>query len=118
MSDYRDRHKVWRVVAANWEEWSGKAPEGWEAIVEVTLPSGEKVVVDQVTTTREPEFPWVILRSLAEGTGDAPHSSSSIAFVPDHHVQLVMIRFRIKDSEQKAPVGFAFTELPRESSAG
>lgn len=118
VSDYRDRHKIWRVVAANWEDWNGKAPDGWEAVVEVTLPSGEKVLVDQVTTTREPDFPWVILHSLAEGTGEAPHSSRSILFLPDHSVQLVMIRFRIKDSEQKGQVGFAYTELPRESSAG
>jgi hypothetical protein len=103
-----DRHKIWRIVANNREQLNNLAPDGYEAVVEVTIIGGETMTVGRVETSRESDFPWTMLYSKMEHQAEKPQANDYFLFVRADHVQSVAIRLR---RTGETPLGFAVAEL-------
>jgi hypothetical protein len=67
-----NRHEIWRRVKFDYEQMSTKAPEGYEAVVDVYLAGREQPVeLGFVSTHRAPDDPWVRFQQYNRAFDDA-----------------------------------------------
>lgn len=60
-----DRHRPWRIVASNCKELEGKTPEGYKAVVEVSVAGRlDPVRVEYVQTSRQADDPWTWFQAI------------------------------------------------------
>ena len=89
-----DRHKLWRIVARNREDWQKAGPDDHEAVVEVTLVGREPFVVGRVETSRDPNDPWIFLYSYSAAGFEHQMSSDSMVITREEHILSVEIKYR------------------------
>ena len=104
-----DRQKLWSIVAKTRETFHQSAPEGYGAIVEVTL-SGRSgaLVVHRAETPTNPDLPWTVFSIFSERDSAAPKESDSRILVHDDHIQGIEVRFARTTVE---PIAFTYGEL-------
>jgi hypothetical protein len=104
-----DRQKLWSIVAKTRETFHQSAPEGYGAIVEVTLAGRPgAVVVHRAETTTNPELPWTVFSIFSARDSTTPQENDSRIVVHDDHIQGIEIRFARTTVE---PIGFTYGEL-------
>ena len=74
-----DRDKLWGIVAREREAFEKAAPEGYGAIVEVTLAGRNgPMVIHRAETLRNPDLPWTLFSVLTkEDNTGAPQAGDS-----------------------------------------
>jgi hypothetical protein len=104
-----DRHRLWRIVQRNHSELENRAPEGYEAVVEVLIAGrADTLVVSRVETSRDPEYPWTMLHCFAEPEEEDLGPDDYFVFVLPDYIQSVELRFRRKGVKT---LGFSQGEL-------
>jgi hypothetical protein len=110
-----DRHKIWRIVRNNHQALEEHAPDGYNAVVEVTVAGrAEPVVLGEVHTSRDPLFPWILLAAEAEAEASP---DAHLVFVTEPYIQRVEIKYKRSTGRT---LGFAHRELaePPDSAEG
>jgi hypothetical protein len=103
-----DRQKLWSTVVRNYETFEKAAPEGYGAIVEVTLAGrAGPMVVHRAETFSNPDLPWTLLSVLSK-EGGVPLEADSRVLVHDDHVHGIEVRFM---RTTQPPIGFTHGEL-------
>jgi hypothetical protein len=83
-----DRQKLWSTVVRNYEAFRKAAPDGYGAIVEVTLAGrAGPMVVHRVETFGDPELPWSLFSVLSKEDSAEPRAEDARVLVHDDHVQ-------------------------------
>jgi hypothetical protein len=105
-----DRHRLWRVVQRNHAELETRAPEGYEAVVEIHIAGrADTLIVSRAETSRDPDYPWTLLHCLAEPDVEDLGPDDYFVFVLPDYIQSVELRFRKKG--EKLAIGFSQGEL-------
>jgi hypothetical protein len=103
-----DRHKIWRIVRSNLESLKQVAPEGYAPVVDVYIVGRlEPVRLNEVHTSREPDFPWTLLSEGEAGDDGALSKDDRSVFVPEGHIARIEISFVTSEGR---PIGFAHRE--------
>jgi hypothetical protein len=104
-----DRRKLWSIVAQTRETFHQSAPEGYGAIVEVTLAGRSgPLVVHRAETPTNPDLPWTVFSIFSAKDSSTPQENDSRIVVHDDHIQGIEIRFARTTVE---PIGFTYGEL-------
>jgi hypothetical protein len=104
-----DRQKLWSIVAQTRETFHESAPEGYGAIVEVTLAGRSgPLVVHRAETPTNPDLPWTVFSIYSAKDAAAPGENDSRILVHDDHIQGIEVRFARTTVE---PIAFTFGEL-------
>ena len=100
-----DRHKIWRIVRSNLESLKQVAPAGYVPVIDVYIAGRlEPVRLNEVHTSREPEFPWTLLSQGEAGDEGALTKDDRTVFVPEGHIARIEISFVTSEDR---PTGFA-----------
>jgi hypothetical protein len=100
-----DRHKIWRIVRSNLESLKQVAPAGYTPVIDVYIAGRlEPVRLNEVHTSREPEFPWTLLSEGEAGDEGALSKDDRTVFVPEGHIARIEISFVTSEDR---PTGFA-----------
>jgi hypothetical protein len=106
-----DRHKIWRITKNNLQIVQDDAPDGYRAVVDVYLLGQTRPVrLDVVETTRDPEFPWVLL--VPEQDPSLPVPMGRI-LVPEQHIERIEITLVAAPEDelelsQRSGIGFSY----------
>lgn len=115
-----DRQKLWRIVQANYEDCEENAPEGYEPRVRVYIAGRTAPVeIGQVSTQKDPEYPWVGLSAASamrgadpEGDPEKTYPDDVLVFAREDTIIRVEIGFvrREPDAPPRRPIGFTIAE--------
>jgi hypothetical protein len=104
-----DRQKLWSTVVSNYETFQKAAPEGFGAIVEVTLAGrAGPMVVHRAEAFSNLDLPWTLLSVLSKEGSDVPLEADTRVLVHDDHVQGIEVRYM---RTHQPPIGFTYCEL-------
>ena len=106
-----DRQYLWADIRYRLDELEKSAPEGHQPVVEVFLAGREAPIVpSHIETSRDPEFPWVVLHVTSARRSADDH----LVWVPESLIARIETRYVPKGDQQ--PVGFGLGEIaePRE----
>jgi hypothetical protein len=103
-----DWAKVWRTVAHNRDEWQKRSPEGFEAIVRVTVAGVGSFVVSEVQTSFRREDPLVMLYVASEDSTD----DRVVMTMPEHVLATEILYSNVNGN----PIGFRHSESASSST--
>jgi hypothetical protein len=114
-----ERHHVWWDIRHRLIELEKSAPEGHQPVVEVYLAGREAPVVpSHIETSRDSEYPWVVLHVTS--AGDEPSETRSpdeyLVHVSESMIARVETKYVAKGDRPPVTIGFSQGEVaePRE----
>jgi hypothetical protein len=114
-----DRHEIWRRIEHDHRVLSEKAPEGYEAVVDVYLAGREQPVeLGWVETHRAPDDHWARFQQHNRAFDDADggrHPGDLFVHVHESAILRIEVSYQ---ATGKSPRGFEWQEAADDNLAG